>query len=600
MKYPKEYIEEITSRLKVSNVVGKTVSLKKRGKEFVGLSPFKNEKTPSFTVNDEKGFYHCFSSSEHGNIFDFLMKTQNLKFGEAVRLLASQAGLQTYTFSKEDEIKEKQWKIYSKILDSYKLFYNQELINNNNLYLKNYLQKRGISIKEINNFKLGYVPRNPNFFEKLSKEYSEKDLLMSGLFYLDEKNKRYVERFRDRLIFPINSLASSTIAFGGRTISTEKNAFAKYINSPETIFFKKGNNLFNLDIARKTSNQVKEIFLVEGYMDVLSLNKFEIMNVVANLGTALTESQVQLIWRFFNDIIICFDGDQGGKDAAVRAADKLLEVIKPDFKISFLFLPSNHDPDSFINKFGKDYFLEYAKKKISIHEFIWSNYSNNINTNEPSSMANLEKNLKQKFNSIKDITVRKYMLEFFYEKLEYLTPITNSKKNKFNNFKRFQPTRPTKQTKDTILKNKNFLDYELKEFSIIYLIINNLNIFQRKIELLSEINLPTALCKNLVTKIIKVLSEAKNDIFNFEDLNIEETEHAELLKTINLIAPIKFILKKVKNENEIIKILEEMNWDIKKVDSSKKIAFLENKLINEMSEKNYKELLEHKKQENEA
>ena len=181
-----------------------------------------------------------------------------------------------------------------------------------------------------------------------------------------------------------------------------------------------------------------------------------------------------------------------------------------------------------------------------------------------------------------------------------MTPITNSKKNKFNNFKRFQPTRPTKQTKDTILKNKNFLDYELKEFSIIYLIINNLNIFQRKIELLSEINLPTTLCKNLVTEIIKVLSEAKNDIFNFEDLNIEETEHAELLKTINLIAPIKFILKKVKNENEIIKILEEMNQDIKKVDSSKKIAFLENKLINEMSEKNYKELLEHKKQENEA
>ena len=192
------------------------------------------------------------------------------------------------------------------------------------------------------------------------------------------------------------------------------------------------------------------------------------------------------------------------------------------------------------------------------------------------------------------------MLEYFYEKLEYLTPITNSKKNKFNNFKKFQPTRPTKQTKDTILKNKNFLDYELKEFSIIYLIINNLNIFQRKIELLSEINLHTELCKNLITKIIKVLSDAKNDIFNFEDLNLDETEHIELLKTINLIAPIKFILKTVKNENEIIKILEEMNQDIKKVDLGKKIAFLENKLIKEMNEKNYKELLDLKKQVNEA
>ena len=238
MKYPKEYLEEIKTRLKVSSVVSKTVSLKKRGKEFVGLSPFNNEKTPSFTVNDEKGFYHCFSSSEHGNIFDFLIKTQNLNFGEAVKLLASEAGMPKYNFSKFDEEREKKWKIYSKILDEYKLLYNDQLKSKASIDLKNYILKRGITSKEVNDFKIGYVPYNPTFFYDSLKNYSEKDLLTSGLFYFDERNKKYVERFRDRLIFPINALNGSTIAFGGRTISN-KNTFAKYINSPETIFFKK-------------------------------------------------------------------------------------------------------------------------------------------------------------------------------------------------------------------------------------------------------------------------------------------------------------------------------------------------------------------------
>ncbi len=205
MKYPREYIEEIKNRIKVSSVVGKTVNLKKRGKEFIGLSPFKNEKTPSFTVNDEKGFFHCFSSSEHGNIFDFLMKTQNLKFGETVKILASEAGMRPYTFSKQDEEREKQWKIYSKILSEYKLFYHNELKNNPTPELRDYLSKRGILEKEINNFKIGYVPKYPSFYEKISKQYSEKEIMSSGLFYLDERNKKYIERFKDRLIFPINA-----------------------------------------------------------------------------------------------------------------------------------------------------------------------------------------------------------------------------------------------------------------------------------------------------------------------------------------------------------------------------------------------------------
>ena len=597
MKYPKEYIEEIKNRLKVSSVVGKTVNLKKRGKEFIGLSPFKNEKTPSFTVNDEKGFFHCFSSSEHGNIFDFLMKTQNLKFGETVKILASEAGMRPYTFSKQDEEREKQWKIYSKILNEYKLFYHNELKNNSTSDLRTYLLKRGILEKEINNFKIGYVPKYPSFYEKISKQYSEKEIMNSGLFYLDERNKKYIERFKDRLIFPINALNGSTIAFGGRTISNNKNTFAKYINSPETFFFKKGNNLFNLDIARKYSNENEDIFLVEGYMDVLSLNKENIMNTVANLGTALTETQIQLLWRFFNNIIICFDGDQGGRDAAVRAADKLIEIIKPDSKISFLFLPISHDPDSFINKFGREYFLKYTKNKVSIHEFIWNHYSENINIKEPSSMANFEKTLKQKFNSIKDFTVRKYTLEYFYDKLSQLTPITNFKKK---DFKFSLKSKPLKQTKDLLLKKQNYDEIELKEFSILYLIINNLDIFEKKIELISKLSLYSPLCKEFLKKIINYLADGDFNKTNFNNLEFVRNDFADLVNKINILTPIKFILKIKKKEEDLLKIYEEMVQEIGKFDISHRIEFLEKKLIDDMNNETFQELLDLKNQVNQV
>ena len=597
MKYPKEYIEEIKNRLKVSSVVGKTVNLKKRGKEFIGLSPFKNEKTPSFTVNDEKGFFHCFSSSEHGNIFDFLIKTQSLKFGEAVKILATEAGMQPYTFSKQDEEREKKWKIYSKILNEYKLFYYNELKNNSTPDLRAYLFKRDILEKEIDNFKIGYVPRYPSFYEKISKQYSEKDIINSGLFYLDERSKKYIERFKDRLIFPINALNGSTIAFGGRIISNNKNTFAKYVNSPETLFFKKRNNLFNLDIARKYSNENEDIFLVEGYMDVLSLNKQNIMNTVANLGTALTETQIQLLWRFFNNIIICFDGDQGGRDAAVRAADKLIEIIKPDSKISFLFLPISHDPDSFINKFGREYFLKYTKNKVSIHEFIWNHHSENINTKEPSSMANFEKTLKQKFNSIKDFTVRKYTLEYFYDKLSQLTPITNFKKK---DFKFSLKSKPLKQTKDLLLKKQNYDEIELKEFSILYLIINNLDIFEKKIELISKLKLYSPLCKDFLKKIINYLADGDFNKTNFNNLEFVRNDFADLVNKINILTPIKFILKIKKKEEDLLKIYEEMVQEIGKFDISHRIEFLEKKLIDDMNNETFQELLDLKNQVNQV
>ena len=239
MKYPKEYLDEIKTRLKVSTVVSKVVSLKKRGKEYVGLSPFKNEKTPSFTVNDEKEFYHCFATSEHGNIFDFVMKIQNLRFGEAVKHLATLAGMQPYIFSKKDEEREKKWKIYSLIFSKYVDFYHEQLLKNNNYSLaREYLKDRSLDKNQVKKFKIGFIEKNPNFFDQLKNEFNLEDLLETGLFYLDEKKKVYVERFRGRLIFPINNISGQPIAFGGRIIE-KKDFLAKYINSPKPFFLKR-------------------------------------------------------------------------------------------------------------------------------------------------------------------------------------------------------------------------------------------------------------------------------------------------------------------------------------------------------------------------
>ena len=303
MKYPKEYLEEIKLRLKVSQVVGKVVQLKKRGKEFIGLSPFKNEKTPSFTVNDEKEFYHCFSTGEHGNIFDFLMKTKSIGFGEAVKTLAADAGMQPYRFSNFDKKKDLRFQTYKKIYEDYLNYFNQQLFQPDNQEALNYLLNRKLKKNIIEEFKLGYVPWKNNFYDTLLEKYSEEDILSTGLYYKNEKTGKYVDRFNSRIIFPVKNVSGDTIAFGGRIIRESK--FAKYINSPETEFYKKGNVIFNLDKAKDLRGETEDVLIVEGYMDVVSVYASGIKNVIANSGTALTERQISLIWKFFSNPIIC-------------------------------------------------------------------------------------------------------------------------------------------------------------------------------------------------------------------------------------------------------------------------------------------------------
>ena len=586
MKYPKEYLDEIKTRLKVSTVVSKSVNLKKRGKEFVGLSPFKTEKTPSFTVNDEKGFYHCFSTAEHGNIFDFIMKTQNLKFGEAVKYLANLAGMQPYTFSKKDEEREKQWNEYSEIFKIYVEFYHNELLKNQDFnFAREYLKKRKLSKEDVLNFKIGFVPFNSNFYEKIKSKFSEKNIIDTGLFYFDDKKKIYVERFRDRIIFPINSITGQPIALGGRTIKAN-NYLAKYINSPETPFFKKGSNLYNLDYARKLSNKIEYIYLVEGYMDVIGLRSKGIDNVVANLGTSLTERQVSVLNQFYNDLIICFDGDESGYKAALRAAESLIKELKPEKQISFLFLPNKEDPDSFVNKNGKDFFIEFTKEnKTSIHNFIFNHYKNETK-NDPSSLAIFEKKIRSIAYSIKDEFIKKYVLEFFLDKISLLTPNANLKKNK--NF--YQKAQSLKSTQKHFNETKNLSSIEIKEFSFLYLIIMNLTLVKNNLNLLENVKLFSNENKIIYDSLLKEL--LKEEELSKNNLSLDP----QILDKIKKFASIKHILNKIENDDyKILELLEEIIGDIKNHELEIRIEKLESKFSRDLDESTFNEIRELKK-----
>ncbi len=586
MKYPKNYLEEIKLRLKVSQVVGKTVKLKRRGKEFIGLSPFTSEKTPSFTVSDEKGFYHCFSSAEHGNIFDFLMKTQSLKFGEAVRQLASEAGMQPYKFTSFDLEKEKRYETYKNILKDYS-DHHHKLIFENNSPAMNYLKKRGISKETIVEFQIGFVPENSDYYNHLSKKFNEQEILQTGLFYKNEKYNKFVNRFHSRIIFPIRNIVGDVIAFGGRIIQDKKTA--KYINSPETEFYKKGRHIFNLDKAKSAPNRNQEVVIVEGYMDVISIYSSGIKNVVSNSGIALTESQINLIWKFFSYPIVCLDGDSSGQKAALRIAENLLPHIKENNKIGFVALSNGMDPDDYIKEKGKENFQKLMASNLSIEEFIWRIYLNNLDRSDPFATTKFEKKFRNLCQSIEDKTLKKYILEHYLEKIRNLTPLQQAgKKKKINNYRILNETKKIAVAKEHLTKE------EIKEYSILYIMCNYPKIISPRVEIFEDIKFSSESLNRLKSELLLLISENKLDEKNIANF---EKKYSNLINNINQNVVIKNIFLK-KDENQQIELLNEILKELNEIKFSKKIENLEKKLMENFDEKSYSDLMELKSQIN--
>ena len=414
------------------------------------------------------------------------MKTKSIGFGEAVRTLAAEAGMQPYRFSNFDQKKDLRFQTYKNIFKDYADYSHQQLFNQNNKQALEYLTKRDLKKNTIEEFQLGYVPWQNNFYEELVKNYSEEEINSTGLYYKNNKTGKYIDRFNSRIIFPINNITGDTIAFGGRII--REGNLAKYINSSETEFYKKGNMIFNLDKAKDLRSETDEVLIVEGYMDVVSVYASGVKNVIANSGTALTERQINLIWKFFSDPIICLDGDESGQKAALRIAEKLFPLINEKNKIYFSILPDGADPDDFIKQKGKNGLINLLKEKEIIQSFIWNYYLNKIDQNNPYEISKFEKEIKNLSYSIQDDTLKKYVLEDFLKKLKKLTPIQSSRLDyKFNRHKKKKDYKILNETKILHQKRKDLSKIQIIEFSILFIILNYQEIASKKLDELTEI-----------------------------------------------------------------------------------------------------------------
>ena len=576
MKYPKTYIDEIRNRLKVSDVVRLKVNLKKRGKEFIGLSPFKNEKTPSFTVNDEKGFYHCFSTAEHGNIFDFIMKLENLNFGEAVKMLAQRAGMQPYRFTKEDEKIEKENLKIQKLFEIYFNQCNEDLFSQyKDTHLK-YLIDRGLKIETINYFKLGFCENSKKIKNKLFENgFTSDELIKSGMYYKKDGTDELVNRFKNRIIFPIQNYYNNFIGCGGRTVLS--NALAKYINSPETNFFKKGFNLFNLNNAKKESLNSNNLILVEGYMDVVSLFNKGIKNVSATLGTAMTTSQISLAWKNFDKIIICFDGDQSGIDASYRAAERILKILKPGKDIYFAKIPNSQDPDDFVNQFGKEGFNSLISQSKDLANVIFNHNALGVNKSKPSDIALLEKNLFNLADEIEDQISKKYIKSAFKNKIfENII-----KKKNYNS----QSQEELKKASLRLMLSKE----EIVELSFINLILNYPEFSENKIEDISllEFNFKESaiFISELINSLVNENIKTKENLRKKLSVNFDS-----LIKKIEMYSNNKSIISKLEEEsysNFFNDYVEEINLAKK----NKQISSLESELLKNPDEASYNQYL---------
>lgn len=407
MRYPPQLLDEIKARLPVSQVVARKVSLKRAGRELKGLSPFKQEKTPSFFVNDHKGSWFDFSSGQNGDIFKFLMLTEGLSFPDAVERLAEEAGVPLPKPTQRQEQAYDQRDRLMAVIEASAQFFMAQLRGAAGAEARRYLERRGLTRDGIERFRLGYAPAGRSVLkEHLAKAgFTAEEMNLSGMMIWGDDIPVSYDRFRNRVMFPITDMRGRPIAFGGRALDAD--APAKYLNSPETALFHKGHILFNAANARKPAFDTGQIVVVEGYMDVIAVSEAGFPATVAPLGTALTIEQIKLLWRMAREPVLCFDGDGAGRRAAFRAVETVLPHLAPGYSVQFAFLPDGLDPDDLIRQQGASAFRDVLTRTSPLFDvMIDKEEQAGPQAVTPEQRASLEARLLGLVNQIADRSVR--------------------------------------------------------------------------------------------------------------------------------------------------------------------------------------------------
>jgi DNA primase len=420
MRFSPQFLDELRARLPVSEVVGRRVKLRKAGREWKGLSPFNKEKTPSFFVNDQKQAWFDFSSGKNGTIFDFLMLTEGLSFPEAVERLAAEAGMPLPAVSHEEEAREEKRRSLADIMELAARFFEATLAGRFGAKARGYLADRSLDPSTQVKFRLGYAPAERFALkEHLGNQgVSVEDMVAAGLLVAGDDIPVPYDRFRDRVMFPIADPRGRVIAFGGRAL--EKDAQAKYLNSPETSLFHKGGTLYNIAMARAATHKGAPVVAVEGYVDVIAMVNAGYEGAVAPLGTALTEDQLALIWKMADEPILCFDGDAAGRRAAYRAVDIALPLVRPGKSLRFATLPEGQDPDDLWRSGGREAIDAVLSAARPLADMLWMRETEAASFTTPERRAALEARIGEITAAIGNETVRKYYRRDFGERLRKL------------------------------------------------------------------------------------------------------------------------------------------------------------------------------------
>lgn len=411
MAIDKAFLDTLRDRLSIVEAISKYVPLKRSGKENWGVCPFHGEKTASFSVNEDKQFYHCFGCGAHGDIINFTMQFLHMTFIEAVEKLASEAGLEMPQSTPEQRDRDRRSHDMHEILMLACEFYQRELYSDTGAEALAYLRRRHLDDTIIANFRLGFAPAGNRLLKYLeNKHVSREQMLEAGLARKSEHDGSIYDYFRNRVLFPITDSKGRVVAFGGRVMD---DSLPKYLNSPENLVFQKGRSLYALSQARIAAAASNEVIACEGYMDTIALHKFGFKNALAPLGTAITETQIELLWKLAAEPILCFDSDEAGRRAGVRAALRALPLLRPGKSLKFCLIEGAKDPDEYLHSFGHDKFADMLAGSLSLSEILWRYFTSGRKIETPEARAGLQDEIAKEFARMKNETVRRFYMDDF-------------------------------------------------------------------------------------------------------------------------------------------------------------------------------------------